>query len=1056
MQKKRFFLYSFFLIFLCCNSFLFAQEKSIIKVEQAQSTQTKKNEITDSDVILFSGEVYLTVEREDETSRIWADFIQYDRARQMLYAEGNVVVEQDSGGTGVETITATKLLFNVATLEGVFDDGSAVQSDKNLDESDSAGTTLIVASEIFARDDSGTVAFKDGYITFCDDPAPHWRIEASRIWLLPGNEFAFFNGLLYIGEIPVLYFPFFYYPKDELVFNPVFSARPREGYLVQTTTYIIGRKDPPEQEEGVLSFTQTQEKMKQELDGLFLRNTDEPLENETSDYLKLMLDYYTNLGIFTGIDGAFKPSAVVDSIDFKVNLGFSKNLYPASGSQIYVPNNPTTGKEEKNTSSLFNFDLPFRFHGDLNVSASGSIASLNVSLPLYSDPFFESDFLNRQESLNWISFLTEGSTEDEEELDLNTLRTSFTWKLSGSLKAPSSWLNTYVSTLKISSFESNIQFSSKTNTGLTSDPLKAQVDPQRTFYFPQILVPLKLSSEISGTLFSTSNTSVSSTQTDTPKNIVPPNDLNKEYLKENAQGSATDSTATETVDEPSNDKLEKIKDDLFPELDLPTPSVVTLGDVEYDFTYSIKPTFSSQNVYPSTNFSKPSDIDWSQFASTFVSIGGTADVESAFSWRDDFISVKNAFIFEPNFESHPYISEAYYNKDEKEEIIFNDYDAKKLDLLNTNTVSLSPFVLSEYFSETSIYWTTSAKMVRTNFIGTATDPEWEYLSPEWNEDTFTDHSLNLNLVSAQQNGDWKQSILLSADLPPLREAYSGKITFQFPYVVTSFSSGIERNLDQSDWYFLPFEQTLSVSLFDTALTLNQDFRYDIDEDYPLSFNTKAGYKGFDIAYTMLYTNTYILDEIDGWQIQSEKEFQPHTFSFNYDTENKTYYMWQDRVDIAPSLYSALVFDLIRPTNSYFVFEPAVTFRVNKYLDITFSAKSRNDSVFRYFQDVVDYSVEIPGERNVLIDLLNSFAFWDEQKRIESAFKLSSLDLKIEHDLHDWTLASELSIQPRLLTSANLKPYYDISPYFTLSVVWKPLDSMKTTVVDDYGEWKLNP
>ena len=37
-----------------------------------------------------------------------------------------------------------------------------------------------------------------------------------------------------------------------------------------------------------------------------------------------------------------------------------------------------------------------------------------------------------------------------------------------------------------------------------------------------------------------------------------------------------------------------------------------------------------------------------------------------------------------------------------------------------------------------------------------------------------------------------------------------------------------------------------------------------------------------------------------------------------------------------------------------------------------------------------------------------------------------------------------------------KSYYDFSPYFSISVSWRPLASMKTQIVDEYGEWKLNP
>ena len=43
-------------------------------------------------------------------------------------------------------------------------------------------------------------------------------IGSKYIELLPGGEFAFLNALLYVGPVPVMYFPAFYYPKD--AFHP--------------------------------------------------------------------------------------------------------------------------------------------------------------------------------------------------------------------------------------------------------------------------------------------------------------------------------------------------------------------------------------------------------------------------------------------------------------------------------------------------------------------------------------------------------------------------------------------------------------------------------------------------------------------------------------------------------------------------------------------------------------------------------------------------------------------------------------------------------------------
>lgn len=87
------------------------------------------------------------------------------------------------------------------------------------------------------------------------------------------------------------------------------------------------------------------------------------------------------------------------------------------------------------------------------------------------------------------------------------------------------------------------------------------------------------------------------------------------------------------------------------------------------------------------------------------------------------------------------------------------------------------------------------------------------------------------------------------------------------------------------------------------------------------------------------------------------------------------------------------------------------------------------------------------------DLLNSFAFGDEELRESSGFKLQTLTFTLTHELHDWLLNSSFSVTPRRLADEHR---YDYSPHFTLSVVWRPMQSIKTTVEDKYGDFVLNP
>jgi len=126
---------------------------------------------------------------------------------------------------------ADSLLLNVDTQEGIFNGAQVEQSGTDALNVPS-GSTMIVNSDIFGRDDSGAIVFKKGALSFCDEPNPHWKIKASRIWLLPGNEFAFVNARFFVGSLPTLWLPFFYYPKDEMIFNPVIGTDDRKGYFV--------------------------------------------------------------------------------------------------------------------------------------------------------------------------------------------------------------------------------------------------------------------------------------------------------------------------------------------------------------------------------------------------------------------------------------------------------------------------------------------------------------------------------------------------------------------------------------------------------------------------------------------------------------------------------------------------------------------------------------------------------------------------------------------------------------------------------------------------------
>ena len=395
-----------------------------------------------------------------------------------------------------------------------------------------------------------------------------------------------------------------------------------------------------------------------------------------------------------------------------------------------------------------------------------------------------------------------------------------------------------------------------------------------------------------------------------------------------------------------------------------------------------------------------------------------------------------------------------------------------MDLTDVNALTFKPFYYTEHFSETSLTWNTTIKMVRMHYIGAdadSSDPqaEWEYLTTDLtDEDCVTVHNLNLVLGANEFNKKVYQTLSLTTTLPPQVDEYKGVLTLGVPYLVLTAGTGVkQKSKDDDTWEKEDFTQTLTLSMFSSKLKFTQSYVYDLEEEEQDSLKLALSGFGLQAAYTASYVSGYDFVAGKGWKIKSEKEFQPYQFSLAYVSGTKNFKRWSERISASPSLSTSVVYDYLRPTSSYFRIIPALTFKINNFLNITFSMESKNSVIYRYFCSDSDYQEKYrgKGERNMFRDLINSFRFDDEESRKTSAFKLQTLKVEISHDLDDWDLNCSFSIKPRLMTSSSSgysrsdgKSYYDFSPYFSISVVWRPLSSMKTQIVDEYGEWELNP
>lgn len=1119
MKKNHFAVKFIFLILIFVSGAVFSQEaeKTVINIENARSTKYEKDKATGNDLIILTGSVKVSVSRGSTKNVISADSIRYDRTSEMMYAEGNVSLEQTTANAGSQNVSASSLMFNTSTLEGVFDDGRVVQvkSDAiNLP----AGSTLIVASDIFGRSESNTITFKNGELTFCDDEDPHWKIKASRIWLLPGGEFAFLNARLFVGPVPIFYLPAFYYPKDELIFNPVFGYEKRRGYFIETTSYLYGRKpldttssssstdsDSSEKIKALFNFVKPSTLKEQRVEGLMMRNLDDDFKGNTTNYFKILGDYYSNLGFLVGVDGVFKPKKYISSLELSANLGFSNTIFKDS-SGAYLPFSPG-GDKIYDKSNLLGFELPFRYSGKFKMSMTSPF-TLNISLPVYSDPFFTNDFSkDRSETMDWISFLIDSQNKDDDNTTITT-DSSFNWTLSSSYSVPlPQAVKPFLNSVSLS-LNSSVAFSSRAVNNLTNSKLEGDTSslsswksntPERMFFYPSQVIPSSFGGTISGTLIdiSTSRTKSSAkTKSDVafavpmiaPDEILP---LSERKNKENAENSETAGNADGA--EKSAESAENASgaaapegEPLLPPESLPaltgiSSSVTDFSGISYSMKYSIKPSFSTQISYNASNLNTPGDFDWSVLKSSMYKLSVPVTLDNNFSYSGNFFSISNSNTFNPVRQRHPYLhmndvdsdgketETAWYSKASAASIKKADYGTDKLDLTQTNSVSLKPFSYIKSIKDTGISWRSSIKLIRTEFLSDEYDaekdnPEWKYHFVDWSdEDSITTNALDFTFATNQMDSKFTQSLVLSTTLKPLAESYYSTLKFGFPFTTLAFEAGVKKSstAEDAEWVRQPLKQSLTVSgkVLGSTMSFSENYNYNLDEYHHDSMKFSFSWMNLTASYQMSYAYGYDMEYNDppankdpkGWKQRNEKEFLPYSFSFTYSPKTKTILRWKNRVSMGLGLSTNVVADLIRPTNSYFTFAPSVSFKISEFVNFTFSATSRNSVIYRYFGN----DIGLNGEENMFVDLANSFRFDDDTLRENSGFKLKSLNFSITHELHDWDFNATFKIEPRLLTDeATNKKTYSYNPYITINITWRPMSAMKTEIVDNYGEWEL--
>ena len=1018
--------------------------QQIITIESAKTTEYFTLEVVDEEYARLKGDVIVSLKDGATVHRIKAWEILYNRTRNVMTATGNVEYTKEEGST-VETFRGESITVNLDNWSSIFMDGSSQKSTTGR------SATFRFSGTVISRNSEGATILSGADITNPANAEAHWSLYASKLWLLPGNDWAILNAVLKVGNIPLLYLPFFFYPADEIVFHPVLGYRSREGTFLQTTTYILGRPKSSGMSENSITriFGGDSDSGDKVREGVFLRTSNEKTSFSSDTQFSVLFDAYVNLGAYLGTELALPAKGLFGSTTLSAGLGLTRDIF-ISGAN-YTPFSNRDGESSWNSSRFFSMEIPFRYRFNLNTSFKIKNGSFSLGIPYYSDPYVNRDFMRRTEVLDWLAMLREGvSTEATSDTSIS----SYEWKLSGSFNPSISSFAPFISSFSISNLSSNLFFSQRFS-GKYSGP-SSPPNPGRAFFFPSRFTIFSISAAVTGTPLQAGNTPQGRTVS---KTEPPPGDALLPDLPISPWGS----TKQEEDDE-TNAYTKAVSGiyDFSPPVLSQSFSLPAAGGAQLSVDYRLTPTTATELQFRSSNWGESEDINWGEVSSIFSSFRGdgslgftvnhTGGGAYAFSLQFSGTSSWQDYMY-LNGQAEEF-STPKAIKDAKDRAYKETYFASSWGF----STSFRPFFQNPVWSGSSLQYGLGGLLAKTSVDTSGNSPVWDWVLADWNKTDISSHQITANLAATIR--DYTQGLSFSAALPPRDSVFSASAVFRAWITETSVRNSVSFPLDEDKRKIEPvyFTETLRFTqgsfqqyvVFDPGVNEYTTLTSSLSLSLGLSTSFSAIYAQ---PYKYNYNGSVDNSRPNGWIQMRDKSLVPYEFKLAYAKTFTQNSLWKNRLSFSLSLNTSLAFDLQRYTNSKFSFGLGVRTRITNFLDLNLSTSSENAVVFKYFQGLPFFDLPTqlyPGqETNLFVDLLNSFRFDNDNLRRQSGFKMKTLRISLVHYLGDWNASLSVALSPYLPPGSR---NYQFSNEISFLIQWVPIGEIKTQI--DYSKDKL--
>ncbi|GHV84834.1 hypothetical protein AGMMS50230_04420 [Spirochaetia bacterium] len=994
----------------------------IITIESARSTEYFTVESVKEEYVRLRGGVSVTIRNGEVQHRVRSEEILYNRTRKLLTASGGVVYIKEEGDT-VETFRGEGITVNLDNWSTAFMRGI---SDHQMNEGE---TSYRFSGEVISRSGENSTVLRRAEITNANEPEAFWSINASRLWLLPGSDWAVLNAVIKVGEIPVLYFPAFYYPANEIIFHPVLGYRTREGTFVQTTTYILGRPKltGSSEQSSITSIMGSGEGMEKIQEGVFLRSTGRRVRDTTETRLSLMADAYTNLGYFAASELLIPAKGNFGELFFSGGFAFSRDI---AMDGYYTPFYPRyDGTSNWHRSRLFDFEFPFRYRfitsGSVNASGTTvSQANLSWSIPFYADPYVDNDFMRRSEDSSLFNLIKSATTPDITISD--TSLDSYIWQLNGNLNFAASRFNPYINELAITSAAMAVNFETR-NTNPPPD-YQLSYPPNFKFYYPDKFTLFSVAAVIGGMPIVLGERTAAA----------------GEDAVIDGWGKPVPPWGSINPDQDTNDPDQSLN--LSPPAVTRTMSSPLLGGNRFTLDYRLSPSAASELKFNSDRTTgrwyTPDDIDWGDLAYQLYTIRADTNVGLTLSEKRDIYTHSLRFYGSSSWQDYTYLNEtasAYDTAPERDTAYRQAHNMTYFNSSAEYAFTLRPFYQSEMWRTSNFRYNVKGLLAKTVY-----DPmgdSWDFVGGSWNREDLEFHRLQANMNANVM--DYLQTLSLTADMPPEESALAGDATARVWISETNARARVREPFEKPFYEPVYFTETLR---FTEHISLRHYMVYDPEISSLTILTTSLVWGGLTASFTATRSRSYELDTgltTSGWYIDnnSEEQLNPQELSIAYQKSQSV--NEGGRVSLTGTVNTGLAFDLQRYTYSRFFFTLGITASINRFLDLTLSSHSENNEIFRYFQNTPIFGntgLTVPGEQNMLVDLLNSFRFDDIRKRKASGFKLKSFDLNLVHHLGDWDATLGIHLAPEFVSPiAGYRFYTQVS----FVVQWKPVKEFKT-------------